>query len=86
MWVTADFIISICCFSSLSTGLNSMAAVALEDFYKTFINDNPSNRESNILMKSVVVVTGVICVCLVHFVEKLGSVLQVISIFFQRSN
>ncbi|XP_077301650.1 sodium-coupled monocarboxylate transporter 1-like [Arctopsyche grandis] len=59
--------------SSLSTGLNSMAAVVLEDFYKPFVkNPLKENRVSN-LLKIVVIVGGVLCVGLVYVVEKLGT-------------
>jgi len=61
----------------MSTGLNSMAAVVLEDFYKTWFTHHPSPRQTNIVMKTVVVVMGAICVGLVFVVEKLGTVLQV---------
>ncbi|GBP88682.1 Sodium-coupled monocarboxylate transporter 1 [Eumeta japonica] len=61
--------------SSLSTGLNSMAAVVLEDFYKPFFKEL-STFHTQILVRSVVVVMGVLCVALVFVVEQLGSVLQ----------
>ncbi|CAH2239518.1 jg21523 [Pararge aegeria aegeria] len=61
--------------SSLSTGLNSMAAVVLEDFWKPFFR-KLSRRETQILVRAVVVILGCICVGLVFVVEKLGSVLQ----------
>ncbi|XP_013149412.1 PREDICTED: sodium-coupled monocarboxylate transporter 1-like isoform X2 [Papilio polytes] len=61
--------------SSLSTGLNSMSAVVLEDFWKPFFRPL-SDKETQILVRTVVVVLGVICVGLVFIVEKLGSVLQ----------
>ncbi|XP_038208186.1 sodium-coupled monocarboxylate transporter 1-like [Zerene cesonia] len=61
--------------SSLSTGLNSMAAVVLEDFWKPFFKDL-NQRHTQILIRSVVVVLGCICVGLVFVVEMLGSVLQ----------
>lgn len=65
--------------SSLSTGLNSMAAVVLEDFIKPFKKTPFSNKSADILMKLTVVILGVICVALVFFVEKAGThVLQVI--------
>jgi Na+/proline symporter len=54
-----------------------MAAVFLEDFYKTWFTRQPSPRLTKILMKMVVVVMGAICVGLVFVVEKLGTVLQV---------
>ncbi|XP_013175750.1 PREDICTED: sodium-coupled monocarboxylate transporter 1-like [Papilio xuthus] len=61
--------------SSLSTGLNSMSAVVLEDFWKPFFRPL-SDKETQVLVRTVVVVLGVICVGLVFVVEKLGSVLQ----------
>lgn len=48
-------------FSSLSTGLNSMAAVVLEDFWKPFFKEL-THRQTQILIRAVVVVLGVICV------------------------
>lgn len=59
--------------SSLSTGLNSMAAVVLEDFVKPFRKTPFSPKAADILMKLTVVVLGVTCVGLVFVVEKTGS-------------
>ncbi|KAJ0182670.1 hypothetical protein K1T71_002039 [Dendrolimus kikuchii] len=61
--------------SSLSTGLNSMAAVVLEDFWKPFCK-KLSHTQTQILVRLVVVVLGFVCVGLVFVVERLGSVLQ----------
>lgn len=62
----------------MSTALNSSSAVIYEDFFKTFYKRNLTARQSDILMKSVVLVIGTICALLVFVVEKLGAVLQVI--------
>ncbi|CAG9581219.1 unnamed protein product [Danaus chrysippus] len=62
--------------SSLSTSLNSMSAVVLEDFYKPFFKKRLSERQTNILLKGVVIVLGVLCLGLVFIVEKMGTVLQ----------
>jgi Na+/proline symporter len=62
--------------SSLSTCLNSMSAVVLEDFVKPFAKKPLTEREVNWVMRSVVVVIGVVCVCMVYIVEKMGTVLQ----------
>uniref|UniRef100_A0A182K1U7 Sodium/solute symporter n=1 Tax=Anopheles christyi TaxID=43041 RepID=A0A182K1U7_9DIPT len=62
--------------SSLSTGLNSMSAVVLEDFFKPFSNRPLSEKQTSIIMRAVVAIFGAICVVLVLVVEKLGSVLQ----------
>ncbi|KAI8438246.1 hypothetical protein MSG28_010853 [Choristoneura fumiferana] len=60
---------------SLSSGLNSMAAVVLEDFWKPFFR-TLSHKETQILIRAVVVVIGCVCVGLVFVVERLGAVLQ----------
>lgn len=44
--------------SSLSTSLNSMSAVVLEDFYKPFFKRQLTDRQANWLMKGVVVGLG----------------------------
>ncbi|CAG9771999.1 unnamed protein product [Ceutorhynchus assimilis] len=62
--------------SSLSTALNSMSAVVLEDFYKPFFQKELSKKQTDILMKCTVLIFGIICVALVFVVEKLGAVLQ----------
>uniref|UniRef100_A0A1I8Q8H6 Sodium-coupled monocarboxylate transporter 1 n=1 Tax=Stomoxys calcitrans TaxID=35570 RepID=A0A1I8Q8H6_STOCA len=62
--------------SSLSTGLNSMSAVILEDFFKTFAKKPLTKRQTAFVMRFVVVVFGALCVALVFVVEQLGTVLQ----------
>lgn len=62
--------------SSLSTGLNSLSAVVLEDFVKTFRKSPLTEGQTAFVMRSVVVVFGIIFVALVFAVEKLGAVLQ----------
>ncbi|XP_055903273.1 sodium-coupled monocarboxylate transporter 1 [Eupeodes corollae] len=62
--------------SSLSTGLNSMSAVVLEDFFKSFCKKPLTERQTAFIMRGVVVVFGALCVALVFVVEKLGTVLQ----------
>lgn len=62
--------------SSLSTGLNSMSAVILEDFVKSFIKKPLTEKQTHYVMRFVVAIFGAICVCLVFLVEKLGAVLQ----------
>ncbi|XP_017851041.1 sodium-coupled monocarboxylate transporter 1 isoform X2 [Drosophila busckii] len=62
--------------SSLSTGLNSLSAVVLEDFVKTFRRAPLSEKQTAFVMRSVVVLFGIIFVALVFVVEKLGAVLQ----------
>nr|XP_026496581.1 sodium-coupled monocarboxylate transporter 1-like [Vanessa tameamea] len=62
--------------SSLSTSLNSMSAVVLEDFYKPFYKRQLSERQTNWLLKGVVIMLGILCLGLVFIVEKMGTILQ----------
>ncbi|CAK1544560.1 unnamed protein product [Leptosia nina] len=62
--------------SSLSTSLNSMSAVVLEDFYKPFYKRQLTDAQTNWLLRGVVVFIGVLCLALTFVVEKLGTILQ----------
>lgn len=62
--------------SSLSTGLNAMSAVVLEDFCKPFMKNGISERMSSYVMRGTVLVLGILSVLLVYVVQHLGSVLQ----------
>lgn len=62
--------------SSLSTGLNSFSAVVLEDFFKSFSKRKLTERETAIIMRATVLISGMISVGLVYVVQHLGSVLQ----------
>lgn len=62
--------------SSLSTCLNSMSAVCLEDFVKPFVRKPLTDNQINWIMRSVVVGVGGLCVGLVYVVEHMGTVLQ----------
>lgn len=53
-----------------------MSAVVLEDFVKPFAKGPLTEKTVNWVMRSVVVVIGVICVFMVYIVEKMGTVLQ----------
>ncbi|XP_075145582.1 kin of rumpel isoform X4 [Haematobia irritans] len=62
--------------SSLSTYLNSLAAIVLEDFIRPFCKKDISERTTGLVMRSVVVICGLSSIGLVYIVEKLGMVLQ----------
>ncbi|XP_038208184.1 sodium-coupled monocarboxylate transporter 1-like isoform X1 [Zerene cesonia] len=62
--------------SSLSTSLNSMSAVVLEDFYKPFFKRKLSDRQTSWLLRVVVIIIGILCLALTFIVEKLGTILQ----------
>ncbi|KAJ8955548.1 hypothetical protein NQ318_001378 [Aromia moschata] len=57
--------------SSLSTGLNALAAVVLEDFYKPFFRKQLSERQTYYFMQFTVIFMGILCVGMVFVVEKL---------------
>ena len=59
----------------MSTGLNSMTGVIFEDLIKPKYT-NISELKSSIIMKTIVVIIGLICVTLVFVVEKLGALIQ----------
>lgn len=62
--------------SSLSSGLNSMSALVLEDYFKPIFKNNLSDRASGYIMRGTVLVLGFVSVGLVYVVQHLGSVLQ----------
>lgn len=62
--------------SSISTALNSLAAVILEDFCKTFYSNDISEKASAIIMRGTVLIFGTLSVALVYVVQHMGSVLQ----------
>lgn len=63
--------------SSLSSALNSLTAIALEDFIKPRIQ--LTEWQTNIFMRCFVIICGILCVSLVFVVEKMGPVLQLVA-------
>lgn len=72
--------------SSLSTGLNSMSAVILQDFFKVYSKKEMTEKQTAITMRLAVAVFGAVCVALVFVVEHLGTVLQLSSSLGSISN
>lgn len=67
--------------SSLSTALNCLTAIILEDFFKPYIKHPITERQTAVVMRTIVVVFGSVCVALVLVVEKLGAVIQLTATF-----
>lgn len=66
----------------MSTGLNSMTGVILVDFIRPLRKKPLSEGQASFYMKIMVVVLGCIFVALAFAVDRLGGLIQVISIFF----
>ncbi|UJR17232.1 hypothetical protein I4U23_004127 [Adineta vaga] len=62
--------------STISSGLNSMAAVLIEDIYKGLMGRTLSNERQGYVAKLVSVVIGMMIVLLTYFVSHLGSVIN----------
>ncbi|XP_076359006.1 sodium-coupled monocarboxylate transporter 1-like [Tachypleus tridentatus] len=68
--------------STVSSGVNSLAAVTLEDFVKSYIKKDISELWATRLTKILAIVYGVIAIALVAVAQLLGNVLQAaLSIF-----
>lgn len=69
-------------FSTVSSGLNSLAAITLEDFIKGVFVPDLSDEKATKISKLIAVAFGLICFGLVFVAEQLGGVLQAaLSIF-----
>jgi len=64
-------------FSSVSSGLNSLAAICLEDFIKGVFFPKLNDTTATKVSKGLAVVFGIISFALVFVAEQLGGVLQV---------
>lgn len=62
--------------STLSTSLNSLAAVTMEDIYKPHISKGFVERHSSLLMRGTVVIFGMIAIAITYLIPHLGSILQ----------
>uniref|UniRef100_A0A182Q1N6 Sodium-coupled monocarboxylate transporter 1 n=1 Tax=Anopheles farauti TaxID=69004 RepID=A0A182Q1N6_9DIPT len=62
--------------SSLSSALNALSAVTLEDFFKPFCKKPLTESQVNYIMRGSVLVYGALSVLLSLLVEHLGTVMQ----------
>lgn len=62
--------------STLSTVLNSAAAVVLEDFFKPLSKHPLSERKTAFIMRGTVLILGLISLLLVPVVQNMGGILQ----------
>lgn len=64
-------------FSTVSTGLNALAAMTLKDFVFGCCHKTLSEERATVLTKSLALGYGIVSFALVFVVEHLGAVLQV---------
>ncbi|ESO87029.1 hypothetical protein LOTGIDRAFT_107431 [Lottia gigantea] len=62
--------------STISSGLNSLAAVFLEDVIKAYIFKDLRQERATLISKVLAVIFGIICLGLTYVASLLGSVLQ----------
>ncbi|XP_073968629.1 sodium-coupled monocarboxylate transporter 2-like [Rhodnius prolixus] len=62
--------------STMSTSLNSVAATLFEDYIKPLLPWKPNDKQSNFIMKTIVIVAGIISSALVFVVAKMGTIMQ----------
>ncbi|KAH6938036.1 hypothetical protein HPB50_006531 [Hyalomma asiaticum] len=68
--------------STVSSGVNSLAAVTLEDIIKRYIKKDMSDRYSTNLTKMIAMSYGLVAIALVYGAQMMGNVLQAaLSIF-----
>ncbi|KAK2710322.1 hypothetical protein QYM36_013841 [Artemia franciscana] len=63
--------------TTVSSGLNSLAAIAMEDFVKPFCFPNLSDRAATNVSKTLAVLFGLICFGLVFVAAQFGNALEV---------
>lgn len=63
--------------SSLSVVLNSTAGVLLEDICRGCLKRNPSEKAANFIVKSSIIILGILSMVFLCVVEKLGGILEV---------
>ncbi|XP_062571734.1 sodium-dependent multivitamin transporter-like [Saccostrea cucullata] len=68
--------------STISSGLNAVAAVLLEDFVKPYFCKKISGRAATLFSKATVVGCGLVCLALAYFVSELGAILQLAYVLF----
>ncbi len=68
--------------STISSGLNSLAAVIIEDYYKGLMGRELTDERQGFIAKILSVVLGVFVMLLTYVISHLGSILNVtLSIF-----
>ncbi|RZC41083.1 SSF domain containing protein [Asbolus verrucosus] len=67
--------------STMSSHLNTLAGTIYEDFIYKYMPPKTTDTHANNIIKTTVVVAGIICIGLVFVVENLGGVIQISGCF-----
>lgn len=68
--------------STISSGLNAIAAVIVKDFVKPYCWKHPTDFHETIFSKGIVIVSGLLCLIMAYVVSELGAILQLAYILF----
>lgn len=63
--------------STMSAQINTVSGTIYEDFIVKMMGIKVSDLTASVIMKSIAVISGIVCVVLVFVVEKLNGILQV---------
>ncbi|CAH1398746.1 unnamed protein product [Nezara viridula] len=63
--------------STMSASLNTVAGTIYQDFIKPIMPSDTKDITANLIMKSIVIIFGIVCTLLVLVVEQLGTIMQI---------
>lgn len=72
--------------STMSANLNSLAGVIYEDCIKPQLKSHQTDQKGGLIMKSIVVIFGGYCVLMGLFMQKFGSILQLVLLVLSVTN
>lgn len=67
--------------STMSTSLNTLAATIFKDFIVPHMQPKTIEERASVILKIIVIVTGVICTLFILIIENLGHILEIASSF-----
>ncbi|XP_066905537.1 uncharacterized protein [Halyomorpha halys] len=65
--------------STMSSGLNTVAGTVFEDFVRPFFSRRLTHKQTNFMLKLIVVFLGAVSVLLIYVVEKFGTIMQIVN-------
>lgn len=61
----------------MSAGLNTVAGTIYEDFIEPLAEKKTRETRAALIMKTIVIVFGIICLLLITVIDKMGSLIEV---------